>query len=551
MRHLGVARSLLFASRMSGQNFFAFAPLKPLRRTTRAVLLLALEVVLIVPSCLSQKIDAGQKSADKYWAESGLGSRELELLLAPKSCLQDHRHYLGCVNAISAMVERYDLVLDQNGQLSPMTPEAIEKRLTEKKELSTWEQKLAGEEANPEFSFLDLWKKIDQTLVRPNERSAVIGAGINGFLSITKDPHSYILPLSYYEEIISRSDTRPTHLGFISKRVKGGAFVRKVFAGSPAAVAGLRKGDRILEVNGQVVTTLHPAQYSEIMKVKTGGRIGLKIERTEGPVVSQRYLDIIKTDATYPNVLSKILSGHQNVGLITIHKFAQDTCRMVKTNLISLKEEGLRGLILDLRDNPGGQVDEAACILNLFIEKGQLLFETRYLDPTHPVDTYRADRDPIFQGPLTILINGGSASASEIVAGSLKDLGRATLVGERSFGKGTFQDGRLWGADPRVAFFETEGLYYFPSGWTPQLVGLEPDIKVVSREDESFREEDLYYHPIRPADLWDGPQGLSWMANEPCTPQVPTVDEDPQILKAWAMINCDVGGIGHDRHGTL
>jgi carboxyl-terminal processing protease len=536
---------------MSGEKKLVFKWFQSSQSRSRTVLVWGLLFALFAGHSLNQKIERGAKSTDQYWHETGLSSRELELLLGPASCLQNHRNFLGCVNAISAMAERYDLVLERSGELAPMTPEAIERRLTERKELKAWEESFGREEMSPKFSFLELWKSLDSSYVQRDERSAVIAAGINAFLSVTKDPHSYILPLSFYEEVISRSDIRPLHLGFVSKRVKGGAYVRKVFAESPASLAGLRKGDRILEVNGIGVARLHPTQYSDLMKVRSGDRIRLRIERRDHHGFSQRYIEIIKSDVVFPNVLAKMIGGRQNVGLITVHKFARETCVSVQSHIQSLKQEGMRGLILDLRDNPGGQVDEAACVIGLFVDKGKDLFETRYLDPTRPVDRYKSEREPVYRGPLTVLINGGSASASEIVAGSLKDLGRATLVGERSFGKGSFQDGHLWAANPRVAFFETEGLYYFPSGWTPQLVGLEPDVKVTSAEDESLREVDLYYNPMRPADLWNGPQTLAWMADEACS-QVPlSFDDDPQIEKAWALMNCDNRSGNHDRHGTL
>lgn len=517
----------------------------------RALLVLALYFVLVVPTCAPPRADRGVKTADQYWLESGLDSSELEILLSPANCFRDHRHFLGCVNALSAMAERYQLVLEKDGRLVRMSPEKIESRLTEKRELSEWESRFQTEEISPDFSFMAIWRELDSRHVAPEERAAVIASGINAYLSVTRDPHSYILPLAMYEEVLSRSDARAMHLGFTSKRVKGGAYVRKVFAGSPAAVAGLRRGDRILEVNGQEVTGLRPSQFSDMLRVRTGDRIRLRISRLEKGARVAKYVEILKTDAVFPNVMSKRLPGNRGAGLVTLHKFARGTCADVRREIVSLKEEGLQGLILDLRDNPGGQVEEAACVLNLFVEKGRLLFETRYLDQSKPSERYISEKAPEFRGPLSILINGGSASAAEIVAGSLKDMGRATLVGERSFGKGTFQDGRLWAPNPRIAIFETEGLYYFPSGWTSQIVGLEPDVRVSAAEDETLREEDLYYHPIRPSDLWLGPQGLAWMTESACPSENALLEEDPQIEKAWALMNCESGSAAHDRHGNL
>ncbi len=535
---------------MKPQNFLGNMIAKP-SRTARAVLLLCLEIVLVVPTCSVSKIDRGVKSADSYWHETGLTARELESILEPTTCLRDHRQFLGCVNAISSIAERYNLVLNLDGKLVPMDETAIARRLTERKEMEQWEAKFTGEEISPDFSFLDVWKTLDKNHVKPEERAAVIASGINGYLSITKDPHTYILPLAFYEEVLARNDARPTHLGFISKRVRGGAYVRKVFEGSPAALAGLKKGDRITEINGTSILSLHPSQYSEMLRVRVGDRLRLSLERKEHGRTSTKYVEILKSDAIFPNVLARMVDENKRVGLITIHKFARETCSAVHEKLIGLKEEGLRGLILDLRDNPGGQVDEAACILNLFIGKNQKLFETRYLDVSKMSERYTTTKHALYKGPLSILINGGSASASEIVAGVVKDLNRGTLVGERSFGKGSFQDGRIWGLNSNVALFETEGLYYFPSGWTPQLVGLEPDLKVTSLEDETLREEELYYSSIRPSDLWSGPQSLAWINELGCAQPMMPLQEDPQIEMAYNYLNCDSTRSSRDRNDSF
>jgi carboxyl-terminal processing protease len=154
-----------------------------------------------------------------------------------------------------------------------------------------------------------------------------------------------------------------------------------------------------------------------------------------------------------------------------------------------------------------------------------------------------------------VLINSGSASASEIVAGALKDQGRAKLIGEKTFGKGSFQDGRIWGPNGKIALFQTEGLYYFPSGWTPQLVGLEPDIVVDFNNTENSREQELFFNPIMPMDNWGGPQALSWLTERDCDVdstilRLDVVTEaDPQMKKAQAWLACD--GEKNGRNGSL
>jgi len=260
-------------------------------------------------------------------------------------------------------------------------------------------------------------------------------------------------------------------------------------------------------------------------------------------------MEILKKDFTIPSVDAALQSlgtsdARKNLGILTLHKFAKGTCQQAEVALQSLIEQNVQGVLLDLRDNPGGQVEEAACVLNLFIGKGKLLFETRYLELDRPSDRYVSDQKALYRGPLAVLINSGSASAAEIVAGSLKDHKRATLVGERTFGKGSFQDGKIWGKYQKIAVFETEGMYYFPSGWTPQLVGIEPDLQVNFSITDFHREEDLFYRPLRPKDMWVGPQSISWLQLMQC-PESFTLwsemgfdSEDLQMTKAFEWLKC-------------
>jgi carboxyl-terminal processing protease len=537
-----------------------------MNKLTKALLVLLLEIVLLVPTLFPQKLDRGVKTVEEYWTETGLDSKELETILTPESCYSEEKAFLSCVNAISAMAERYNLGLNYDGELIPLSKKEILVRITEKKELKPWIQIYRnglGPEIDMPVSFLDLWKSLLKKYVRASEKAAVVATGINGFLSIYKDPHTYIIPLAYYEEVVAKSESTISHVGFISRRVNDYAVVRKVYESSPAEMAGLKKGDKILKINGIDVSALHPSQFADILKLKSGDRLGLLIERNTNGKINEKYLEIIKSERQIPNVVSKIMNFQQQkrrIGILTLHKFAKDTCAFAKNHLKSLLEQGIQGLLVDLRDNPGGQVEEAACIINMFVARGTQTFETRYLDLHKPIEKYVAEENQIYRGPLAVLINSGSASASEIVAGSLKDLGRATLVGERTFGKGTFQDGRIWGSNQKIALFETEGMYYFPSGWTPQLVGLEPDINVTFNNADVQREDELFFSPLRPFDSWNGPQSLTWLQqmdcdmNSPLWKETQTWNEDPQIQRASDWLYCKsnsaIGAAG-DRNGSL
>jgi carboxyl-terminal processing protease len=516
------------------------------KRLTKCLLVGVLEILVLLPMMMNSKVDRGNKSLDDYWAETDLSPKELDSLLDNRVCYADRLSYLACVNSVSQMAERFNLVLADNGDLRAMTRADIEQRLNEKKDLSRWSTRWDHRQILRHPSLLEVWHNLQKKYVQPSQQTAIVANGLNGYLSIAKDPHSYVIPLDFYEEMIARSDAKQTNLGFIARRNKDYAVIRKVFESSPAAKAGLLKGDHILQINGMDVGGMLPTQFSDLIKLREGNRLSIRVERWINGKRSEKYVDIIKSDYITPNVTSQMVQeSSRRLGLLTINKFAKDTCLETQNHLIELVETGSQGVMLDLRDNPGGQVEEAACVLNLFLDKGTRLFETRYIDPTHPADKYVAEKRPRYKGPLVVLINSGSASASEIVAGVLKDLGRATLVGERSFGKGTFQDGRMWGSHSKIAVFETEGMYYFPSGWTPQLVGIQPDITVEFSEASAHREEELFYNPVVPKDIWTGPQTLTWIQLMQCQDN-PTLwkdlgersGDDPQMVKAGEWLNC-------------
>jgi carboxyl-terminal processing protease len=225
----------------------------------------------------------------------------------------------------------------------------------------------------------------------------------------------------------------------------------------------------------------------------------LVIERTLGDQIRKLFrIQLKPIEFKVTNVTWDWAQSEKKVGLIRIEKFSRNTCDDFKKALRLLKAEDMRGLVLDLRDNPGGSVDEAACVMDSLVSKGLLLFYT-FDQKDNSTDYYYSRYQPLYMGGVAILINQGSASASEIVAGGLKALKRAYVVGQVSFGKGTYQDGMILNSLPSVAYFETRGYYVFPNSTTSQLKGVEPNIKVQSKPNLALllREEDLYAYPFQ------------------------------------------------------
>ena len=517
----------------------------------KAVGVLCLEILLIVPQCGSVHVVRDIKSPDAYWADTQLSERELTNLLAKKACYENEKSFLACANALTLVAEKYSLALNEKGKLQRLDDREIAVRLNEKERMKNWRALYAKSEVD----FLSVWQDLARSTIPEAEKAAAVALGLNGFLAIFKDPHSYLIPIKYYEDVIANPLSKNISMGFAYRRTPEALLVRKVMDQSLADQVGLKKGDRIVELNGTPISEMLTQKISETFKMDKADRVLVKVLRGQSGKQQTKYFEILKREVIYPSVVAKLVETPHRVGIITLHKFSKDTCATTERGLISMIEQGARGIILDLRDNPGGQVEEAACVANLFLPRGIPLFETRYLDRRIRADYYLSERDQVYRGPVAVLINSGSASASEIVAGVLKEHNRATLVGERTFGKGSFQDGRIWVNNPKIAHFQTEGLYYFPSGWTPQLVGIEPDLKVDFNAVAGQREEDLYFHPIAPLDSWGGPQTLSWLTERRCdlaglSLSMPNTEmgEDIQVERAQAILEC---GANNGRNGSL
>ncbi len=482
------------------------------------------------------------KSLDAYWSETQLGTTELESLLSDDSCQNEKKSFLSCVNAANQMADRFSMILDSDFNLRKMA-DPKEKTLTEKEILLNWGKAYDRGVTSPRFAFSLVFHELLGLEKNPARRPGLVAAGINGFFSVYRDPHTYIIPVQYYENVLAKNEFQNNHTGFLLRKHKNEIYIRKVFENSPASEAGLMRGDRLVRINQSFVQGMAYETLLEFFRQASPQSVHLEVERKWASKPEHLTIKLIPAEKNYPNVTAEMLSS-AFTGLVTVHKFSKNTCSAVKTQLIQLKEQGLKNLVLDLRDNPGGQVDEAACLIGLFVKQGTLLFEMVPKDhKSGSREKYTSTESPLFQGRIAVLINSGSASAAEIVAGSLKDLNRAILVGEKTFGKGSFQDGRMWGQSSQIALFESSGLYYFPSGWTPQLVGIEPDIKVASQGFEVQREDELYFNPLLPFSNKQPETVLTLRTDEDmCQGQEldPSKDSDLQFMQAQKFLNCSL-----------
>lgn len=432
----------------------------------------------------------GIKTSESHWAETGLGEYVIEDLLETESCNGSQRYFLSCMNAIGAVALRLGLHLDEGGEWHLGASSSWH---TEKSFLTPWIpvfEKMQSERRG--IDFVRAWRELSRKHMDRSNISYYTGIAINAFLSVFRDPHTYLIPISYYQDVVARKTTSSSALGLVFSRSQDKYYLRKVLEGSPSFKAGLKKGDWVTSINGVSLTSASPQRVSEILRKERGTILRFAVLRSG----REQIIDVRRENVDYPSVTWKRIDGIRPVGVITINKFGRESCGEVKRALNEMNEVGMKGLLIDLRDNGGGHMGEAACMLSLFAGPDRIAFRLRYLDPSQEPEDFRGKEERVWFGKTAVLINAGSASASEILAGGLRDYGLAVLVGEKSFGKGSFQEGEIWGRNKKILLFQTRGFYYLPSGFSPQLNGILPDVHVSYRDGINLREADQYMNPL-------------------------------------------------------
>lgn len=332
----------------------------------------------------------------------------------------------------------------------------------------------AGNSTYKELSvFGDVFERVRAQYVTPPDEKKLIEAAINGMLS-SLDPHSSFMNANQAADMRTQTKGEFGGLGIEVTMDKDLVKVVTPIEDTPAAKAGILSGDYISKIDGADVRGLTLNQAVDKMRGKVGEAIKLEVIRqgADKPLEFTVKRDIIAVQA----VKSRI---EGDVGYLRIISFTEKTFDDLKKAIDKIQaqvpDDKLKGYVLDLRLNPGGLLDQAIDVSDAFLNKGEIVStrgreasETRRFDAT--------EGDLSHGKPLIVLINGGSASASEIVSGALQDLKRATVLGTRSFGKGSVQTIIQLGDSGALRL--TTALYYTPSGRSIQGTGITPDIKV-------------------------------------------------------------------------
>ncbi|ODN72536.1 S41 family peptidase [Methylobrevis pamukkalensis] len=332
--------------------------------------------------------------------------------------------------------------------------------------------------------FGDVFERIRADYVEVPDDAKLVESAVNGMLT-SLDPHSSYMNAKSFEDMQVQTKGEFGGLGIEVTMEEGVVKVVTPIDDTPAAKAGILAGDLIIALDGEQVQGLTLQQAVEKMRGPVNSPITLTVMRANGtkPIEISVKRDIIKIQSVRSRV-------ETDVGYVRITQFTEQTFDGLKAAIEKIEKDvpsdKLKGFVIDLRNNPGGLLDQAIAVSDTFLDKGEIV-STR---GRHEEETrrYSARAGDLATGkPVIVLVNGGSASASEIVAGALQDHRRATILGTRSFGKGSVQTIIPLGENGAIRL--TTARYYTPSGTSIQAKGIVPDIEVKQELPEELKDQ--------------------------------------------------------------
>ena len=350
--------------------------------------------------------------------------------------------------------------------------------------------------------FGDVFQRVRANYVESVTDEDLIEAAINGMLT-SLDPHSTYLPDDNFKKVQQQTTGKFGGLGIEVTMENGFLKVVSPIDDTPAFDAGLQPEDLILNVDDESIVGITLSEAVEKLRGPIGSEVNITVQRADDEPFD---VAIIRDEIKIRSVRSRL---YDDIGYIRITTFSEQTSPGLKKSVEELTNEaenGLAGIVLDLRNNPGGLLSEAIKVTDAFLERGEIV-STRGRDNSDMQHAYARPGDITNGLPVVVLINSGSASASEIVAGALKDHRRAILMGTRSFGKGSVQT--IMPMPGHGAIRLTTARYYTPSGVSIQAKGIAPDIEVALA-----RIEKLNQGPIREEDLRGALDGSEKEADE-------------------------------------
>jgi carboxyl-terminal processing protease len=312
--------------------------------------------------------------------------------------------------------------------------------------------------------FATLFKEVNALYVDEVNPNKLVRTGIDAML-VSLDPYTNYIPEDEVEDFRTTNTGQYGGIGAVTREIGKRTVVTMIMQGYGAQKGGLKIGDEVIRIDDIELAKLSREESSQLMKGQVGTPVSLTIKRmgVEKPIKLEFKREKIKLN----NVPYAGIVGN-DIAYIQLSDFTPDAAKEVKSALAILKEQGAKGVILDLRGNPGGLLIEAVNITNLFLPKGKLVVSTKGKIPENNLNYETLNAPVDTEIPVSVLINRGSASASEIVAGTLQDYDRGIVIGEKSYGKGLVQVSRPLSYNSQLKV--TTAKYYTPTGRCIQVL---------------------------------------------------------------------------------
>lgn len=473
---------------------------------------------------------AEKKTPEEYWTGTGLTTEKMVKdlgLFTAQACYNSLNGFKGCVAALNSLASRMEpagrlvpnalsgdaslgfgpkvkgftgLTLvtvpetkrDKSVTLRALWAKEQDKR---KKTEAALENLFRARTSSP-VDFEAILKDILPQAVKEKKDDAIAAGGaVSAYLAQAVDAHARIEPVEQLQDSLSDADESFAGIGASIQELDGNILIPAVVEGSPAEKAGVKGQDRIVAVDGKAIAGMKSDAVVKLIRGPVGSRVSVRVLR------DGRELDIaiIRDNIKQENVEAKVVNDlGRKIGVIRLRSFMDDKgCATMAQKIGQLTMvDKVEGLVLDLRNNGGGLLKEAVCMGGLFFGK-KVVVKVKDLSS----DKFQEQASTQTQAtnlPLVVLIDGGSASASEVLSGALQDHERAWILGERSFGKGSVQAPMQFPSLAGVVMFATIQRFYQPKGRTNQLVGISPNFerpfKPDATEEERFtlREGDIY-----------------------------------------------------------
>ncbi len=326
---------------------------------------------------------------------------------------------------------------------------------------------------------------LSRTEIEDPSAEAVLYDAAEGMFSALEDPYTRLIREDEYEDLKTETSQEFGGLGIFISFEEEELTVVAPIEGTPAFEAGLMPRDRITEIDGEPASELENIQDAvDRLRGEKGSQVELTIQRGEG----EFQVELTRDEIPIQTVYSEMVDSERGIGVIRITNFGEQTAQEVRDELESLREQGLEALLLDLRGNPGGLLSAASQVADLWIDEGNIVRtqgRTSRQNQGFPASSSSVDNDY----EMMVLVDGGSASGSEIVAGALQAHDRATIVGEQTFGKGLVQS--VFPLDDGSALSLTTARYFTPDNRVIHGEGIEPQIKVERQEPDEETQEEL------------------------------------------------------------